>query len=463
MNDVLSVPVTNEGPVWDVVVAGAGPAGCAAAIAAAEEGSRVLLLERTCSPGGMGTSALVPCWCPFTDRHRRIHAGLAGRILDRSKTGTPHVPAEQDDWVPIAAEHLKQVYDQALAEAKVAVRFDSFLAAVRCGDGDRVESVVVADKRGLRAIRATVFVDATGDADLVARSGAPIHLGDDAGGELMPSTLCFVLANVHGFGDGTGPPPRRPNITMATAPGELSILDRIRADPRFHGIPDGHLVRGWVGPGCMGFNAGHVYGVDNTDPASLSRGIAEGRRLAQTYRDALAAYLPEFFADAFLVSTGSLLGTRETRRIIADYELTVDDYVARRSFADEICRNAYFIDIHLASTENAGGAGWEQRVHNRFTKYGPGESHGIPYRCLLPVGLRNVLVAGRCIGTDRPSNASVRVMPVCLNTGEAAGVAAAMALRHDGAVRAVASDPLRDRLRQRGAYLPCNRSGPYVA
>ena len=454
MNNVFNVPVTDEGPAWDVVVAGGGPAGCAAAIAAAEEGSRVLLLERTCSLGGMGTSALVPCWCPFTDRHRRIHAGLAGRILDRSKAGTPHVPAEQDDWVPIAAEHLKQVYDQALAEAKVTVRFDSFLVAVQRGDGDQVESIVVADKRGLRAIRARVFIDATGDADLVARSGVPIHLGDDAGGELMPSTLCFVLANVRGFDDGTGQPPRRPDITWSAVPGEPTVLDRIRADPRFQSIPDGHLVRGWVGPGCMGFNAGHVYGVDNTDPVSLSRGIAEGRRLAQAYRDALAEYLPEFFADAFLVSTGSLLGTRETRRIIADYELTVDDYVARRSFADEICRNAYFIDIHLASTENAGGANWEQRVHNRFTKYGPGESHGIPYRCLLPVGLRNVLVAGRCIGTDRPSNASVRVMPVCLNTGEAAGVAAAMALRHAGAVRAVAPEPLRGRLRQRGAYLP---------
>lgn len=454
MSDVFSVPVTNEDLVWDVVVAGAGPAGCAAAIAAAEEGSRVLLIERTCAPGGMGTSALVPAWCPFTDRQRRINAGLAGRILDLSKAGTPHVPAEQDDWVPIAAEHLKQVYDQALAEAKVTVRFDTFLVAVHRGAGDRVEAVVVADKRGLRAVRAKVFIDATGDADLVARSGVPIHLGDDAGGELMPSTLCFVLANVRGFDGGTGQPLPRPNINWNPVPGEPTVLDRMRADPRFKSIPDGHLCRGWVGPGCMGFNAGHVYGVDNTDPESLSRGIAEGRRLAQAYRDGLAEYMPEFFANSFLVATGSLLGTRETRRIIADYELTLEDYMARRSFADEICRNAYFIDIHLASTENAAGASWEERVHKRFTKYAPGESHGIPYRCLLPVGLRNVLVAGRCIGTDRPSNASVRVMPVCLNTGEAAGVAAAMALRHEGAARAVAPELLRDRLRQRGAYLP---------
>ncbi|GDY13957.1 hypothetical protein LBMAG53_28350 [Planctomycetota bacterium] len=451
MSDSISVPVPSGG-IWDVVVVGGGPAGCAAAIAAAEEGCRVLLIERTCTAGGMGTVALVPAWCPFTDRKQRIHAGLAGRILDRSKAGTPHVPAGKDDWVAINAEHLKQVYDQALAEAGVEVAFDTLLVEARRQSDGTVDAIIVADKRGLRAIRATVFIDATGDGDLVARTGVAIHKGDDAGGELMPATMCFILANV------TGSFAEYPSFTKPPAPGQPSAIARMRADPRFAAIPDEHIVGIRVGPGCMGFNAGHIYGVDNTDPGNLAKGMAAGRRLAKTYRDALAAHLPEFFADSFLVSTGSLLGTRETRRIVADYELTLADYCNRQSFPDEICRNAYFIDIHLYSAEltsaNAGkGADWERRVHGRFEKYQPGESHGIPYRSLLPIGLKNVLVAGRCIGTDRPVNASVRVMPVCLCTGEAAGVAAS-AVRTHGDVRAVSTDHLRAELRRRGAFLP---------
>jgi hypothetical protein len=304
-----------------------------------------------------------------------------------------------------------------------------------------------ADKTGLVLIRAKVFVDATGDADLVARTGVPIHHGDDRGGELMPSTMCVVLANVK------GDPYRRMPDLRKSVDGHPSIMQQMRADPRFAAIPDEHFCLNWTGPGCVGFNAGHIYQVDNTDPASVTRGVMEGRQLAQIYRDALAAYVPDMFAESYLVSTGSLMGVRETRRIVADYELTVADYAARRSFPDEICRDAYFIDIHLLSTEQSDGDNYEQRGHARFEKYGPGDSHGIPYRCLCPRDLRNVLVAGRCIVTDRAVNGSVRVMPVCLNTGKAAGVAATM-LGTETDIHRVDTVALRRRLKERGAYLP---------
>ena len=433
----------------DVAVIGGGPAGCAAAITAAEAGARVILVERTGMLGGMGTAGKVPAWCPFTDRKQQIHRGLADRILAASKAATPHVPSKSLDWVPIDDEALKRIYDEATLAAGVRVRFDSLLVDVVRDANGRVEQAILADKGGLRACRARVFVDATGDADLVARCGVPVHHGDDAGGELMPASMCFTLANVRGFETQTLPP------LKWTREGEsLPVIRRIRQDPRFSAIPDEHICLAWSGPGCVGFNAGHIFHVDNTDPESISRAMVEGRRLAAVYRDALAAYVPEQFSDCHLVDTGPLIGVRETRRIVADYELTIEDYLARRSFADEICRNAYFVDRHLLSSELADGANWETKVHGRAQKYAPGESHGIPFRCLCPRDLVNVLAAGRCIGTDRTVNGSVRVMPVCLNTGEAAGLAAARAAEGDGDIHAIDVEKLRAALRERGAWLP---------
>ncbi|MCP4642629.1 MAG: FAD-dependent oxidoreductase, partial [bacterium] len=195
--------------------------------------------------------------------------------------------------------------------------------------------------------------------------------------------------------------------------------------------------------------------VDNTDPASVSKAMMEGRRIARDFRDALAEFHPEAYANAFLVATGSLMGSRESRRVTGDYVLTADDYFARRSFEDEICRNCYFVDIHTSKEEIASTDGTADHVLNRYEHLKPGESHGVPYRCLTPKGLTNVLVAGRSISCDRAVQASVRVMPPCLSTGEAAGVAAYLAAQADSCdVHAVDTDDLRTRLRGHGVYLP---------
>jgi hypothetical protein len=221
---------------------------------------------------------------------------------------------------------------------------------------------------------------------------------------------------------------------------------------------DKHSCNTLIGPGTVGFNTGHVFGVDNTDPANVSRALIHGRKQAAQYQEALSA-LSKAFANSFLVATGSLLGARETRRIVGDYVLTVEDYLARRSFPDEICRNCYNIDVHGNEKESRAVA--KKSVEEAraifdaaVRQYKPGESHGIPYRCLTPKGLRNALVAGRSISTDRQLNGSVRVMPVCLATGEAAGLAAAMAGAADGDVHAVDTAELRRRLKTHGAYLP---------
>jgi len=222
---------------------------------------------------------------------------------------------------------------------------------------------------------------------------------------------------------------------------------------RYPRLGDGHLCVAQQGPGVYGFNAGHIWDVDNTNPATVSSALAEGRRIALEFRNALAEFHPAF-RNAFLVNTGSLLGIRETRRIVGDYVLTLDDYLARKTFPDEICRNNYPIDIHTAKNEREKAKQGGFHVMARYQNYGDGESHGIPYRCLTPRGIANLLVAGRSISCDRPVQGSIRVMPPCLCMGEAAGIAAAMALATNGDVHAVNTDALRRKLTAYGAYLP---------
>lgn len=437
-------PSSPSSQQWDVVVAGGGPAGCTAAISAARQGRRVLLIERTCSLGGMGTSALVPAWCPFSDQQRIIFGGIASEVFQLSKEGTPHVPAEQMDWVAIDAEHLKRVYDTLVTEAGVTVLFDTFIVGADVEDRT-VKSLTIANKQGLSKIEASIFIDTSGDADVVAFAGGAFEKGEPVTGNMQPVTICFVLANVNEEAYRRMPDARK------SIDGQPSLMDQMMA--KYPLIPDTHFCNNIVGPGCVGFNAGHIYEIDNTDPAAVSRAIMAGRQLAAAYRDALKECQPEAFGNCHLVQTGALVGARETRRIIGDYTLTVEDYLSRGSFEDEICRNAYFIDIHLTREEAAKNKDWEVAI-NRFKRYGPGESHGIPYRCLIPVSFDNVLVAGRSISTDRIVQGSVRVMPVCLAMGEAAGTAAALALAENGTVREVDTDRLRDILRENGGYLP---------
>lgn len=448
-NEIATLPVHNAGH-YDVIVIGGGPTGCTAAAAAAREGANTLLIESTAMLGGSGTAALVPAWCPFSDKEQIIYRGLAETVLNRCKEHQPHVPKELLDWVPIDPELLKRVYDDLMREHGVHVRFQTMLSAVETDRNSRISSIIVTNKSGLTRYSANTFIDCSGDADLCAWAGANFDKGD-AAGDLMPATHCFILSNVNekGFREKCDNGKR----IMGNHP-DTRFYEIIESG-KYPLIHDAHATCCLIGPGTVGFNAGHIWGVDNTDPAQTSEAIAIGRASAKQFRDAFAEYYPEAFREAFLVSTGSVLGIRETRRIIGDYSLTLDDYIDRRTFSDEICRNAYFIDIHH-SLKEAG-----KHVKNRedglstpSMHYGPGESHGIPYRCLIPKGLNNVLVAGRSISCDRHVQGSVRVMPVCLAMGEAAGVAAAMAGKSEGLVRAISPELLRKKLAGYGAYLP---------
>lgn len=438
-----SIPL-HEG--YDVIVAGGGPAGCAAAAAAAREGARTLLIESSGALGGMATGGMVPAWCPYSDGEQIVYRGISEEVFRRLKAEMPHVPAGRVDWVPIESEKLKRIYDDLVTGAGAEVLFFSLICGVEKDKDGRLTEVIVANKAGLSAYRAAVFVDATGDADLAAYAGAPFEEGDAESGEVQPGSLCFRMTNVDEYAYLNSP-----DIYPGNNP-KSPYADVVKSG-RYPYI-DGHLCQNLVAPRAVGFNAGHIYDVYPDRPETISAAMIRGRRMAENVRRALADCRPDAFANATVSETAALMGIRESRRIVGEYVLTADDYAARRDFPDEISRCCYYIDMHAGRTEQKKMAeGKLASSEARAAHYGKGESYGVPYRALLPKNTVNLLVAGRSISCDRAVQASVRIMPACMTTGEAAGVAAALAARGDGCVRAVATDTLRDILRKNGAYI----------
>lgn len=409
---------------WDVIVVGGGPGGCTAAIAAAREGAKVLLIEATGQLGGMGTAGMVPAWCPFSDGEKIIYRGLAERIFNESKKGVPHEPKGKLDWVNINPEYLMRVYDRMVTESGASVLFFSRVAAVEKSADDTVDAIIVANQLGLTAFRAKIFVDATGNGDLSVWAEASFMKSD----VLQDSTLCFALANVNGDKYYGG----------LHSDNKQSPIHKVVGPDGKYPLTGHHFCMNLIGPNVVQFNAGHIH-ADTTDPRSVTEAMMTGRQVAQQYLEACKEACPEIFGNAFVVKTASLLGMRDGRRIVGDYVFTKEDWNARRTFEDEIGRNSYYLDVHKSGFKP---------VH-----YKKGDSHGIPYRCLTPKGLRNVLTAGRCISTDEEAFGSLRVMPPCLVTGEAAGAAAAIAIQQSRCdVHAVDVQYLRRRLRTEGQY-----------
>jgi hypothetical protein len=417
---------------WDVIIVGGGPSGCAAAAASAREGAKTLLIEAMGVLGGMGTAGMVPAWTPFSDGEKIIYKGIAEKVFLESRKGMPQIPAAKLDWVPINVEYLKVVYDRLVKAHGVKTLFFSRLAAAVMKSGSEVEHILVANKAGLSAFKAKVYVDCTGDADLAAWAGANVFVGN-GNGETQKPSFCFTFANVHekAFYDA-------PKLHYSN---RESLIYKIIASGEYPLIIDDHVFNPMIAPGIVQFNIGHLKGLDLLNPDDLTEAMFRGRQMVVQYHEAFRKYMPEIYGDSFIVNTCSLLSVRETRRIEGDCIFTVDDWLARRDFDDSIGRNNYYIDVHIGDSMN----------DERYEHYKRGETHGIPYRALTPKGLDNVLVAGRPISTDSMAFGALRVMPPCLVTGEAAGMAAALAAKQSvHNVHQVDVTYLRKRLREEG-------------
>ncbi len=430
MFESLNVPVFCDA---DVVVAGGGPAGIGAAIASAKLGKKTVLLEQTGSAGGMSTGGLIPVILHQGDGKRPLVGNICGSIVAEA---CAEMGVEKSNFMgqEVDVEALKRVCDRKLLEAGVKIYYMVRVADVIVRDG-KIESLLVATTTGLRKVTGRVFVDCTGDASVAAFAGVPFDKGD-AGGRTMSPTLCAQYTNVDLS--------RSPDVWKNDRAIWMKMAEAGTAP-----VQEFHFPGFWATNDRTGrANVGHLYGTDTLDPEQLTAAYVEGRKLALIFHNFYREHVPGF-ENSEMTQTAWLLGVRETRRIHGEYQLNGGDYRRRASFPDEIGRFSYPIDIH-----SSGDVEQQKKVEKEIkdTHFEPGESYGVPYRALIPLGVENLLVAGRCISCDREAQSSIRVIPGCFLTGQAAGAAAAMC---EGEVREVDTDKLRTFLRDElDVYLP---------
>jgi glycine/D-amino acid oxidase-like deaminating enzyme len=389
---------------YDVLVVGAGSGGTTAAIAAARTGARTLLVDRFGFLGGTSTAVLDTFYAFYTpgERPEKVVSGIPDEVVARlTERGMAFErPNTYGAGIGITydPETLKRVWDELTEESEVRTLLHSFAFGVSLEDG-RVAGVDVATKSGVRALRAKVVVDASGDADICALAGAPF---EPPGEGVQSLSTVFRIANV--------------DVARAEAVPKQELWDLMRA-ARDSGRYALTRIEGSVHrtphEGMMMALMTRVRNVDATDAEQLGAAEREGRRQAHEYFRFLRENVPGY-ERAVLVSTSPAIGVRESRRIVGEHVLTAEEILAARQFPDQIARCGAPIEEHHAGDDT------------RWVYLAEGATYGIPFRALQPQGLENVLVAGRCFSATHDAHASARSMGTCMAMGQAAGTAAAL-------------------------------------
>lgn len=396
----------------DVLIVGGGVAGVSAAIAASNLGAKVLLVESQTCLGGLGTLGLVPVFQTFDDGVKFLAGGVGKLIYDRMREKN----ILRSD-LTFVCEKVKILYEELLEEFGVEFVYCTTLIDV-IKEGETIKTAIVSSKSGIYGINAKIFIDCTGDGVLSVMAGAEYMKGD-AEGNMMAGTLCSIWNNVDFKRFDVSQ--QEKNIDKAYADGVFSVKDK-------------HLPGMFYGGENLAFgNLGHAFGLDGTDEKSITAAFISQKKLMQEYETYYNKYISGF-EKASLVATAPMMGVRESRRITGDYVLNVEDFKNKRVFEDEIGRYCYPIDIHETKPTTENNEKFKKEYYTTY-RYKKGESYGIPYRSLVVKGLTNLLVAGRCISCDRYILGSIRVMPGCFITGQAAGAAASLAVKNNTDVR----------------------------
>jgi FAD dependent oxidoreductase len=426
---------------YEVVVVGGGPAGLAAALAAGRAGRSTILIERYGFMGGAGTAAGLSTFCGLHavvhGRHEQVVHGIADDILARLDAmdglNRPHLTVgDQITAQAYDISALKIAADELAAEAKVEVLYHAFAVGAVKSDEDRIDAVLVETKSGRGAIRGQIFIDASGDGDLSAWTGAPFEVGDGAGNMLYPSTMFRI----------NGVDPEKAGRAWELIPklmdeAEQSGLRFPRKKP---------IVRPQRNPIEWRANLTQIRNPDGTavsgiDAAQLSYGEVEGRRQCWDVFQFIKRVTPGF-EKAYIVEIAPQIGIRETRRIVGEYVLTEDDILGCRDFDDAIGVNGWPVEAHIKGD-----------VKFVFTAAGSRGFNQIPYRIILPQRLENLFVAGRCASMSHEGQSSARVSGSCFVMGQAAGTAADLALGDRVAPRRIDVAKLQARLERDGAFL----------
>jgi FAD dependent oxidoreductase len=425
----------------DVVVVGSGSAGAVAAITAARAGADVLLVERHGFLGGTSTAVLDTFYGFYTPgtASRKVVGGVPDDVVAGLRELGPVVERPNSfgagTGVTYHPEHLKVVWDRLVIGAGARVLLGAQVVDAEAVDG-RARTVVVATKAGLRAIRARIFVDASGDADLCHHAG----FGYELAGDIAPAqtlTTTFKMVNVD--------TKRRFAMSKAELVALMheATLEGHYKLPRLDGSDHITPVAGMVATIMTRVDSARRSGdgvINATDPDLLTQAEIEGRRQALEYARFLVDRVPGY-EHAALSTLSTQIGVRETRRVEGDYRMTRDDVVSARQFDDQVALCGAPIEDHHSGADTA----WQ---------YLPdGTAVGVPYRALVVRDSDNVLVAGRCFSATHDAHASVRSMAQCMAMGQAAGEAAALAVAGDGSVRDVPIRVLQDRLAAAGAIL----------
>ena len=411
---------------YDVAVVGGGFAGVAAALAAAREGSRVILIEKGNALGGAAVNCLVnpfmPCATKINGVKAELAAGLFKDIYDRITTcvrGMERSYLEED---------LKFVLNEMINEAGVQLLFHAYLCGADVEDG-RIRSVSVATRSGILCIEADYFIDATGDAQVAYLAGCPTVLGREPDHLCQPMTLCFKLGNVdveRFYGS-------REKLKAAH---QQALKEGKLINPR-----ENILVFKTPIPNVLHFNTTRVVKLNPTDPMDITKAEVIARKQVFEIYEFMKEHA-DGLENSFLMMTASEIGVRESRMIVGDYVLTETDCRKLTKFEDAIAACNYSIDIH--NPEGAGTMQW----------YFPeGKFYTIPYRSLIPQKVKNMLVAGRCISSDHGAQASYRIMPTVCCIGEAAGAAVSLAAKKQTDVRNIDIRKLQAILKNNNAFI----------
>jgi hypothetical protein len=417
---------------YDVIVCGGGPSGLIAAVAAARNGAKTLLIERYGFVGGMATSALVTPISEFRVNSKQHIGGIPFELMQKAAAlGGANVELDSGNY-PVNDELLKLAAQRLLLESGVTLLYHTWFADCIVADG-RVTHVIVQNKAGRVAYSSKVFVDCTGDADIVRAAGFETVKGD----VLQPASLWFQLGGVdtdalaHLFGDAVN--------------GILPISDVIRgrlAELNKQGeIPifGGPWISKFFREGMVSINLLRE-ATDASDPEWFTRTECSLRENLQLIIEVMRENFPEF-KNCWLAKSGIQTGVRETYHIVGIYKLMTDDILNPKAFPDTIAKGAHVIDIH------------ETNSNDQKELIIPKEEYNVPFRCLVPQGSINLVTAGRCLSADGPGFGSVRVMATCMAMGQGAGTAAAISVQNGCSMSEMDFGLLRQKLIEQGAIV----------